>query len=168
MRRVALVLTATFVLAACATRAPVSAPLATAPLPILGDPLLAPKVEQGNGFGRWQVYSLSDFGSIVGGIAAGPDRNMWLTADLRGIFRITMGGVATLYPLKFHDGTGFQTIALALGGDNRFYVSSGYDSSSFGAFTTLGPDAGKFAIYRLPGDDIYEAGGLAPGPDGNV
>lgn len=106
-----------------------------------------------------QLFSL---GADVtpGGIAAGPDGNIWVTEPSQArVVRITPAGAITEVPLPH----GTVPYAIVAGPDGALWFVDA-NGPRLGRLTT----AGTVMEYPLPEDRLAGIGGLALGPDGNL
>jgi virginiamycin B lyase len=111
------------------------------------------------------IFSVHEFAlpakySFPGGIAAGPDGNVWFSetgADKIG--RITPEGAITEFPLTPASGP----IGIVLGPGGNLWFAETY-ANKIGVITPAGVVIGEYPVPTANSDDRY----LAYGPDGNV
>jgi streptogramin lyase len=98
----------------------------------------------------------------VGGIAAGPDGNVWFTEPNQGrIVRITPSGHMTAFAVSAHN-TPYAIVAGPEGA--LWFIDETSDGPGIGRITT----SGAIHVYPVPENSLIGMTGLASGPDGNL
>jgi virginiamycin B lyase len=136
--------------------------------------------------GTFQEFSLPKSGISLGGIAAGPDRNVWFIEEKLElqtdtyvsdtIGRITPAGVIREYPLPEPSG---RSIGIVSGPDgNLWFATVTVHYSADANPVTSSPDYVTSAIWRITPTGTFQEfspfeawtvlGGIAAGPGGNI
>jgi streptogramin lyase len=91
----------------------------------------------------------------------GPDNNLWFTARCCTLYRITLSGVATPFPLPPIDDAGryFNPYMITAGPDGNLWFAEANGGGAVGRMTTGG------TVTQFPG---YDSVGIVAGPDGNL
>ena len=111
-----------------------------------------------NPVGRYSEFQLSSgWGALD--IIAGPDRNLWFTAEGNSIGRIGTDGAATNFPIPTAQS---QPSGIAAGSDGNLWFTE-RDGNRIGRITT----SGVITEFPIP-TGSSEPTGITAGPDGNL
>lgn len=109
---------------------------------------------------EYQIYPLADPNGSPGGIAAGPDGNLWVSEpDDNNIGRVTTAGAITEFPIPT---SGSRPLRIAAGPDGNLW----FTESSGNQIGRITP-AGAITEFAIPTTNSNPQG-ITAGPDGNL